>query len=330
MASEFELIKKYLARQPLQRPDVILGIGDDGAILDIPADERLVVTLDTLVAGVHFLDSDDPYDIGYKALAVNLSDLAAMGAQPRWVTLALTLPTGNAQWLEQFCTGLFELAALFNVQLVGGDMTRGPLTISLQAHGTVPPGLELRRSGAQPDDWIVVTGTPGDAGLALALACGQVTVPPAGSSDHQQALRQRLTRPTPRVLEGLTLRGQASAAIDISDGLAQDLGHILESSRVGATVWVDELPRSSAFAACIVAAGLDDETAIQTILTGGDDYELCFCIAPAHWETLRAFVATWECRCTIIGRVEAAPNVRWRYRDGQTYVLSRGGYDHFC
>ena len=269
--SEFTLIQRYFETQTQVRGDVILGIGDDCALLKVPSDASLAVSLDMLVAGVHFFADADPEGIGHKALAVNLSDLAAMGASPAWITLALSLPKADAAWLEGFCRGLFALATRFQVQLIGGDTSRGPLTISIQAHGFVPQGKALRRSGARPGDRVYVTGTLGDAALALASTRGQVTIPGA----YQAYLQARLERPTPRILQGLGLRGLASAAIDISDGLAQDLGHILERSGVGARLNVDRVPRSGALNDCLDAAA-----ALPLALTGGDDYELCFTAAP--------------------------------------------------
>lgn len=320
-ASEFSLIDRYFAARGPRRPDVALGIGDDCALLVPPAGEQLVVTLDTLVADVHFFAGADPEGIGHKALAVNLSDLAAMGATPAWVTLALTLPRADEDWLEQFCRGLFALADRYGVQLVGGDTTHGPVTvITLQAHGFVPPGQALRRDGAKPGDGIYVTGTPGDAGLALAAAYGKTTV---GAAYHAY-VRARLERPEPRITQGVALRGVASAAIDISDGLAQDLGHILERSAVGARLDVEQLPLSSA-----LTASLDRDDTIITALTGGDDYELCFTVPPERTAQLEALATDWDCCCTRIGVMTAEPGLRLVQADGSTFHLKRLGYDHF-
>lgn len=320
-ASEFSLIDRYFAAHGLRRPDVALGIGDDCALLIPPVDQQLVVTMDTLVADVHFFAAADPEGLGHKALAVNLSDLAAMGAVPAWATLALTLPRADEDWLDRFCRGLFALADRYGVQLVGGDTTHGPTTvITLQAHGFIPPGLALRRDGAKPGDGIYITGTPGDAGLALAAAFGKVTVAP----EYRDDVRQRLERPEPRIAQGLTLRGVASAAIDVSDGLAQDLGHILERSRVGARLEVDRLPLSPA-----LTASLDRDTAIVTALASGDDYELCFTVPPERAAQLEAAAAGWECRCTGIGVITAEPGLRLIRADGSPFHLERLGYDHF-
>ncbi|MBE2295249.1 MAG: thiamine-phosphate kinase [Phycisphaerales bacterium] len=319
--SEFSLIARYFAAHQLQRSDVVLGIGDDCALLQPSTDQQLAITVDTLVAGVHFLADAEPEGLGHKVLAVNLSDLAAMGATPAWVTLALTLPEVSDGWLEAFCRGLFALADRYGVQLVGGDTTHGStLVITLQAHGFVPPGQALRRDGAKPGDELYVTGTVGDAGLALAAAFGKATV----AAGHEAYIRARLERPEPRLVAGQALRGIASAAIDISDGLAQDLGHILERSRFGAQVEVEQLPLSSA-----LRASLDQEAAVVAALTSGDDYELCFAVPPERSLQLKAIAAEWEYRCTRIGVVTAEPGLRLIRADGSALHLERLGYDHF-
>ncbi|MCP5158989.1 MAG: thiamine-phosphate kinase [Gammaproteobacteria bacterium] len=319
--SEFALIDRYFAAHARRRPDVALGIGDDGALLTPPVDQQLVVTLDTLVAEVHFFAAADPEGIGHKVLAVNLSDLAAMGATPAWVTLALTLPKVDETWLKAFCRGLFALADRYGVQLIGGDTTQGPTTvITLQAHGFAPLGLALRRTGARPGDGIYVTGTPGDAGLALAAAFGKTTV----ASEYRDYLQRRLERPEPRIAQGLALRGLASAAIDLSDGLAQDLGHILERSGVGARLAVDQLPLSPA-----LAASLDPEAALGMALAGGDDYELCFTAPPEQTARLESLALHWDCRCTCIGVITAEPGLWLLRADESVFHLHRSGYNHF-
>lgn len=322
-ASEFELIRRYFEQTRFpQRPDVILGIGDDGALLEAPPGQTLAVTVDMLVAGVHFPLDADPEAVGHKALAVNLSDLAAMGAVPAWVTLAIALPEPDEPWLQRFSRGFYALAERFQVQLVGGDTTRGPLTISIQAHGFVPASEALRRDGAHPGDIICVTGTLGDAGLALAATQGRMAIP----DDRESYLHDRLHRPSPRIPQGIDLRGLASSAIDVSDGLAQDLSHILERSRAGARLYVERLPYSAAFSACCQ----DIETAIRLAIGSGDDYELCFTVPPKHRERLFALAERWDCRCTEIGVIESEPGLRCRRDDGTTYRFARGGYDHFA
>ncbi len=319
--SEFSLIERYFAAQRFQRPDVALGIGDDCALLLPPAGQQLAATVDTLVAEVHFFAGADPEGIGHKALAVNLSDLAAMGATPAWATLALTLPQVDEDWLAAFCRGLFALADRHGVQLIGGDTTHGSTTvITIQAHGFVPPSQALRRDGARPGDDLYVTGTPGDAGLALAAAFGKAAI----AAHHERYVRARLERPEPRLAPGLALRGVASAAIDVSDGLAQDLGHILERSRVGARLEVERLPLSPA-----LATSLDREAAAVTALTGGDDYELCFTVPPERTVQLERSAAEWDCRCTRIGVITAEPGLRLTRADGSALHLDRWGYNHF-
>ena len=319
--SEFSLIERYFAAHGRCRPDVALGIGDDCALLLPPAGQQLVATVDTLVAEVHFFADADPEGVGHKALAVNLSDLAAMGATPAWATLALTLPRADEDWLAAFCRGLFALADRHGVQLIGGDTTHGPTTvITIQVHGFVPPGQALRRDGAKPGDTLYVTGTPGDAGLALAAAFGKATI----AASHENYIRARLERPEPRITEGLALRGVASSAIDVSDGLAQDLGHILKRSQVGARLEVERLPLSPA-----LAASLDREAAVVAALTGGDDYELCFTVPPERTSPLESSAAEWDCRCTRIGVVTAEPGLRLIRADGSAFDLERLGYNHF-
>lgn len=316
--SEFEIIRRYFDRPVPAGAGVRLGIGDDAALLDVPPGQCLVTAADVLVAGRHFAAGADPEGVGHKALAVNLSDLAAMGAEPAWATLGLALPQADENWLAGFCRGLFGLAARFGVQLVGGDTTRGPLNVSIQVHGLVPPGAALRRDRARPGDVLCVTGTPGDAGLALALRQGETTIA-AACRDY---LDRRLDRPLPRIRQGLELRGLASAAIDVSDGLAQDLGHVLARSGVGARLDLQRLPRSAALAT------LDEAAARHFALAGGDDYELCFTVPPRHLARVRALAADWDCRFSEIGIIEAEPGLRYA---GAALEAGDGrGYDHFA
>jgi len=313
--TEFDIIRRYFTRQSPNRHDVIAGIGDDAALLQVPAGMELVVCMDTLVEGVHFPSGTPAAAIGHKALAVNLSDLAAMGAEPAWATLAITLPEADANWLAGFSQAFFKLADQHKVQLVGGDTTRGPLSITVQAHGFVPQGTALRRHGAQPGDHIFVTGTLGDAGLALQL-----------HGDAGEALQQRLDFPEPRVSAGQALRGIASAAIDISDGLLADLDHLLAGDQLGATVTVNDLPRSAAFNA---VAGQGGMPLLELQLSAGDDYELCFTVPETSLEYLTAAQDQFACDCTRIGTVEKEPGIRCYMADGQRYTLSGRGYEHF-
>lgn len=268
--TEFDIISQFFSQKNSRRDDVILGIGDDAAIISVPPDQQLVVTMDTLVAGVHFPLDTHPYDIGYKTAAVNLSDLAAMGATPAWATLALTLPEADAEWLKAFSHGLFELLSKYHVQLIGGDLTKGPLTLTLQAHGFTPAGKALTRRGAKPGDLIFVSGTLGDAALGLQIAQKKISIEP----HLAQYAINRLNRPEPRVELGIALRDKAHAAIDISDGLTADLQHILTLSNVGAKLDVEKIPLSPAL------KSLPFESALSLALSGGDDYELCVTVPP--------------------------------------------------
>jgi len=309
--SEFNLIEDYFNCQSVVRDDVRVGIGDDAAVLQLAANEQLVVTTDTLVEGVHFPKATRPFDIAYKLMAVNLSDLAAMGAEPRWASLALTLPEANQSWLTQFAAGLFELANQYSVQLIGGDTTRGPLTLSLTLHGIVQRGEFLQRSGAQAGDAIVVSGQLGDAGLALRKILA--------NKEPAQALLARLNRPTPRVALGQSLVGVANAAIDISDGLLADLGHILGASQLGAELQLDDLPLSDAVRAEV--AGND----WSLPLSAGDDYELCFTIAESSLEQL----ITGGLSVTRIGTITEALGIRCVTANGEQTTVSNQGYQHF-
>ncbi|MCF6338173.1 MAG: thiamine-phosphate kinase [Gammaproteobacteria bacterium] len=314
--SEFDLIRHFFTEQSIRRTDVPLGIGDDAALLSPPADSLLAVSVDTLIAGIHFPLDTIARAVGYKALAVNLSDLAAMGAEPAWATLALTLPRADTSWLSDFAQGFFELASTHNVQLVGGDTTRGPLSITVQVTGFVSQEQALLRNGAQPGDGIFLTGTVGDAGLGLRL----YQQPSDTHCDATMHLIHRLEFPTPRIAVGLALRGRASSAIDISDGLAADLGHVLTASGVGADIHVDQLPLSSAYRL------LAPENNWQTAVSAGDDYELCFTL-PAGLET--EVLARLDCPCTRIGEITASPGLRWRDANDQQLALDNAGFDHF-
>lgn len=313
--AEFDLIA-HIRRRSHGIGEALLGIGDDAALLQPPSDEVLAVTSDTLNIGVHFPHGTAPADIGWKALAVNLSDLAAMGARPAFCTLALSLPQPDGDWLDGFLDGFCELAAQHDVALVGGDTTRGPLSITITAHGWVPQAQVLRRDGARIGDDIWVTGTLGDATAALAqLEAGGVADP---------ALRTRLDRPAPRIAAGLALRGIASACIDISDGLLQDLGHVCAASGVGASIGLDALPASTAFLQRVTAETRHGEQA-----TGGDDYELCFTAAAAHGEAIHALARELDLRMSTIGSIVEGEGVQALLPDGQPWHPPRSGYAHF-
>ena len=294
--TEFEIIQHYFAKQIHQRTDINRGIGDDAAIVTPPTHHTLAITTDTLVANHHFFEKTDPLYIGHKALAVNLSDLAAMGATPAWMTLALTLPNTDKAWLQAFCRGLFKLAKQHQVALIGGNLARGPLSITIQALGFLPKNRALLRSGAKPGDLIYVTGTLGDAGLALQYLQKKISIP----TRYQKTLLKRLYCPEPRIDCGQRILTLATAAIDVSDGLASDLGHILEASNTNATLYVDQLPRSQ-----MMKQIVSSEKAISLALTAGDDYELCFTIPPGKRKQLEKALRTLDCRYTCIGEMTA-------------------------
>jgi len=316
---EFELIERYFAAVGAKRPDVTLGVGDDAALLTVPAGHELVACTDTLVAGRHFPDGFEAADIGWRALAVNLSDLAAMGAEPKWATLALTLPALEEDWLESFAAGFATLALQHGVALVGGDTTRGPLTLTVQALGTVPAGTALRRQGAEPGDLLYVTGWPGDAAAGLALLEGTL----AGTGANRAALEAKFRRPEPRVQFGQRLRGIASACIDVSDGLAQDLGRLVAASGRAAIVRAAELPLSRALFALAGEARARDYA-----LGGGDDYELLFAVPPTARSALaRAMSSAGAPACHCIGEVVSGRGVRVVGEKGDLPVPR--GWDHF-
>lgn len=322
---EFELIKRYFARPEIsqiqgQYTDGLIGIGDDCALFDIPADMQLAQSLDTLVEGVHFPKECDPFALGYRALAVNLSDLAAMGAEPHSFTLGLTLPRVSELWLKEFSEGLAQLAQQVKAPLIGGDTTRGPLTLSLQVQGLVPKSKALLRSGASPGDLICVTGTLGDAAGALSSVL-QGDTPKTCGDDHLKYLLNRYWYPSPRLFAGQWLRQMgATAALDISDGLLGDLRHILKASHVGAEIAPELIPRSSS-----LMQQYDQETALKLALTGGDDYELCFTIPRALAQKLPSTLAD-GCRITCIGQINDEPGL---IRDSQGNLLTEKAYTHF-
>ena len=317
--TEFDLIESFFTKRTAKREDVRLGIGDDCALLRVPQGSELAVSIDTLVEGVHFAPGADSEALGHKALAVGLSDLAAMGAEPAWATLAVTLPSGDVDWLGGFSRGFMRLARSLGVELVGGDTTRGPLSISVQVHGFVEPGAALLRSGASPGDLIYVTGWLGDAGLALLADQGLYVEP-----EHLAYLRRRLHRPDPRLSEAAGLRGLASAAVDLSDGLSSDLGHVLAASRVGATLFVERLPCSVAVLSYVAEHG---DWALP--LASGDDYELCFTLPEERQIELEVAAARWEVPCTWVGVVEAGSGLRCLLDDGSALASVPSGYDHF-
>lgn len=321
--AEFELIDIIRRHLRHGRDDVRVGMGDDAAVVCVPPGRDLVVCTDTLVSGVHFPVDTDAADIGWKSLAVNLSDLAAMGAEPAWATLAMTMPVADAGFVEQFAKGFSELARKHGLDLIGGDTTRGPLAVTVTAHGFVPAGVAMQRSGAKAGDAVHVTGTLGDAagGLRM-LQSSAVAADKLGA--HRQFLADRLNRPQARVQAGIALRELASACIDVSDGLLADLRHVARASRVGIEIGEDCLPLSTALAECF-----DTDACRGFQLCGGDDYELAFTITEANVESMREAMEKQGCRVSRIGRVVEEPGVHVLDRNGQRRPTTIKGWDHF-
>ena len=316
---EFELIKHFFTEQAVKRKDVLLGIGDDCAVISSAVNQNIVVTTDTLVAGVHFPLGTSPKAIGHKAVAVNLSDIAAMGAQPSWISLAITLPEVNDDWLTEFCSGAFELCEYYNVQLIGGDTTQGPLSITITAQGLTPEDKYLSRSGAKPGDWLYVTGELGDAALALQHLKESVLT----ENDIIEQVQEKLDFPKPRVLAGGTLREYASAAIDISDGLLADLGHLCLASNVGANVVLEAIPLSSA----MKKSQLFDES-INFALNGGDDYELLFTVSEDNKVAMETALSQANTAVTCIGQINASQTISTTLNNKLVPIKS-SGFQHF-
>ncbi len=313
---EFDLIAKYFTRA-VQR--ATLGVGDDCALFSTEPGMQLAVSSDMLVEGRHFLPTVAPERLGHKALAVNLSDLAACGARPLGFTLALALPHVDEDFLAGFSRGLLALADQHRCELIGGDTTRGPLNLCLTVFGEVPAGAALLRSGAQPGDDLYVSGTLGDARLALEVFRGTLALP----GDAFEAVRRAMETPQPRVALGIALRGIASSAIDVSDGLLGDLAHIRQRSGVGATIEVDRLPRSREL------ASQSQAWQRECTLAGGDDYELVFTAAPERADAVRAAAASAEIGVTRIGCIDAEPGVRLIDRQRRAVPNRFGAFDHF-
>ena len=320
MLSEFELIRRYFTHPA---PRTRLGVGDDAALVRVASGRELVVAADLLIAGRHFFTDADPRTVGHKALAVNLSDMAAMGATPRWATLALALPRAEPAWLKAFAAGFMALARRHAVALIGGDTTRGPLAICVQILGEVPAGRALLRIGARRGDDVWVSGTIGDAALAVAARKGGVELTPR----DRATLEARLDRPMPRLALGKALLGIANSAIDISDGLCADLGHICERSGLSATIEFERLPVSA-----IVRKRLDLRRVQTAVVAGGDDYELCFTAPRARRTAVLAAARRAGVRVTPIGSmapVTRRPGVAVLGPDRKPLSLARSGYDHF-
>mgnify|MGYP003587562033 CR=1 FL=1 len=319
---EFDLIQRYFSEhRRIERSDIELSVGDDCAVVKLEANQRLAITTDTLVVGNHFLPTISPADLAYKAIAVNLSDLAAMGATPKWISLALTLPEIDEAWLAAFSRSLFDTLNQYQVALIGGDTTKGDLSLTITAQGVLPVAQGLFRHQAQIGDLIYVSGTLGDSAAGLAYLLNQQTP----TNHAEQFLLQRHLRPTPRVALGKLLRSYAKCAIDISDGLLADLGHILKSSHCGATVNVEQLPLSQALLATHTLAEAE-----RLALTGGENYELCFTVSPQQQTAMERAVAEIGEVCRCIGRITDAKQGLSLVKHGKTYPLpSQTGFDHF-
>lgn len=302
-----------------KRKDVIKGIGDDCALVKIPRGQRLAVTMDTLIGDVHFIGDSNAADIAHKAVAVNLSDLAAVGAEPAWLTLSLSIPEYDESWMKDFSKGLKRIADFFGVKIIGGDTCRGPLSITVQAHGFVPEKIFISRAGASAGDLICLTGNIGDAALGLQVAKNELQLSPA----HAGHLLKKYQTPYPRIAAGIALRGRATAAIDISDGLLADVNHISQQSGVGALLRWERMPLSDA------AKSIDDaELTQKAVLSGGDDYELCFTVREDELEATRLALETVGTDCIPIGRLTGKPGVRLLHHK-EELVLDNFGYQHF-
>jgi thiamine-monophosphate kinase len=320
--NEFTLINRYFRRSP-HDDSVRIGVGDDAAVIRPAPGMELVMSVDMLVEGRHFLRDTDPRRLGHKTLAVNLSDLAAMGATPRYALLAGALPDAEEAWLGEFAAGFFAVADTYGVELIGGDTTKGPRNLCVTIIGEVPPGTALTRGGAKAGDDVYVSGSLGDAALALAAMQQRTALAP----DALEAARTRLEAPQPRVRLGEHLRGIASSALDVSDGLTGDLAHILDASRVGAIVELASIPRSSALDAKL--AGSEREFALRCLLAGGDDYELCFTANPLLRDRISDIGRALDLPLTRIGTIAAAQEFIVRDEHGNPLTALPRAFDHF-
>ncbi len=316
---EFEIIKQYLTINNTNRKDVITGIGDDCALVKLPRGQRLAVSMDTLIGDVHFIADSNAADVAHKAVAVNLSDLAAVGAEPAWLTLSLTLPEYNEAWLKDFNKGLKRIVDFFGVQIIGGDTCRGPLSITIQAHGFVPEDVFLSRGNAKAGEIVCVTGDLGDAALGLMVAKNELQTSPADAAK----LLKKYQTPYPRIAAGIALRGRATSAIDISDGLLADVNHISQQSGVGVLIGWEKIPLSKE-----LKAAVEPELQMRAALTGGDDYELCFTIKEQDLDATTLALETVGTGCFPIGRLTGKPGVRLFHHKKEIH-LDGLGYQHF-
>lgn len=316
---EFQLIECYFSNRGPTRRDVKLGIGDDCALVQPAENKSIAISCDTLVENVHFFPDMPPAALGYKALAVNLSDLAAMGAEPAWMTLALTLPEVDETWLSGFSEGLFEAADYYGIALIGGDTTRGPRAINITVHGQVPQGKALTRHGAKAGDWIYVTGTLGDSALGLDIIRGAQQA----SAENKAFLVNRHYCPTPRVLAGQALRSLASSAIDLSDGFISDISHILKAAAVGAIVDVNCIPLSQAMRETV-----SEEQALGYALTGGEDYELLFTVPESQKGALETTLNHTGTKFVRVGQICAGSKLKLQL-NGEPFTPPYYGFEHF-
>lgn len=316
---EFDLIRRYFTDRQKSRRDVIKSIGDDCALLKTIEGQLLAVSTDTLVCGVHFFEDIPPHALGFKALAVNLSDLAAMGATPSWVSLALTLPTIDEQWVSDFSDGFFKAADYYDIELIGGDMSSGPLSITLTVQGQVSQDKQLLRSGAQVGDWICVTGSLGDSALALENLYGRIDLP----DEDRDILLKKHYYPVPRLLAGQALKNMASSAIDISDGLASDLSHLANQSECLAVIDVDSLPLSDE-----LLRNTTTEQALKLALTGGEDYELCFTVSPQTLGSLKSALKHTNTPFVCIGQMQNGEGISFQ-SNNKALDIDFKGFEHF-
>lgn len=323
--NEFNLIQRYFASSKVARKDVIVGIGDDAAITEVPSNQMLAITTDTLVSGVHFLPDTAASAIAHKAMAANLSDLAAMGAEPSWISLSLSMPEANESWLQSFSDKIIELSDYYSVQLIGGDTVKGPLSITITAQGFVPPESIIKRSGAKPGDWIFVTGCLGDAGAGLDILTGELSVEDTFAHDY---LVNRHLMPTPRVLAGTSLRRLATSCIDISDGLLQDIKHVLQASNTGAIIHLEKLPISEHLGKNVK----DLHRALAYATSAGDDYELLFTVPEEHRTSVITALDSSGVSYTNIGQMTGAIGRLDLRLDDKPFELEASlasGYLHF-
>jgi thiamine-monophosphate kinase len=318
--NEFDIIDQFLALKAKNRKDVIQGVGDDCALLKVPRGQRLAVSMDTLVAGVHFLEDCNASDIAHKAIAVNLSDLAAAGAEPAWITLSLTMPEANHAWLEDFHQGLKSMVEHFGIQIIGGDTCRGPLSITIQAHGFVPEKVFCRRNSAKAGELICVTGPLGDAALGLLVARNKLV---CNDQAVEKYLLKQYQTPYPRVAGGIALRSRASSGIDISDGLLADVAHISHASNVGVLLRWERIPLSDE-----AKSVADKSLLMKCALSGGDDYELCFTVPEDDLAATQQALEMVGTMCIPIGRMTGKPGVRVLDRDEEV-ELTDFGFQHF-